>query len=134
MDTTKLRIALDDMLEQRERMDKAIESLRAVIEDEEGHKVNSRSTPAPRRSEASEAYLDLAVTFLERRGKPARMKEILHYVRQIKGSAVHRNSLEATLARHVRSKGTGARLIKLGRGVWGLPVHAQKPLQLAVNQ
>jgi hypothetical protein len=135
MDTTKLKVALDDLVEQRNTLDAAIQSLQEVLLRFNGHPADETNTMGKGIRRITDGYLDLTVKYLERTGKPAMTKQIVNFIKQYKANPkIKRNSIEATLARHIQAKGAGARIIKLGRGIWGLPTHAQKPLMLEPSE
>jgi hypothetical protein len=73
-------------------------------------------------AEESDSYVDLTVKIIEANsGKPMRVKHIVERIRAAKNNpTIDRRSVEATLYQHVRAKGENSRVVKMGRGIYGL--------------
>ncbi len=69
----------------------------------------------------SDSYVDLAVKVIAANNyRPLPMKEIVKHIRLLKASPdIERRSVEATLFRHIKTKGENSRVLKVSPGVYG---------------
>ena len=79
---------------------------------------------------ASDSYVDLAVKVISANdNKPMHMKDIVQRVCILKGNPnIQRRSVESTLTQHARAKGEKSRVLRTGRGMWGVRRYPRETL------
>jgi hypothetical protein len=134
MNTTKLDAALADLIEQREDIasgfDEVIGALSGLIKKLKSSDMGGQPERIGRRGEVP-SYIQQAIEYISTIGKPSHIEQIVAFIRTARNDEeIKRGSVESALARHIRDKGASASLIKLGRGMYGLPHQAQRALTL----
>lgn len=133
MDTTKLREAIAEMQKHRNMIDAALVNMQAALAMlGEPHTV---SVPAESAHSDRTSYITDTVAILEDAGNPLHMSEIMAKIVERRGSAseVRRNSVEASINRHItKSKGT-ARLCRVAPSTYALAGFRQTG-PLLINQ
>jgi len=69
-----------------------------------------------------DSYVDLAVKVITANDyRPLPMNELVKNIRVLKSDEkIERRSVEATIYRHIKTKGDSARLVKVSSGVYGV--------------
>jgi hypothetical protein len=113
-------------------LDAAISTLKNLIAGQTANKASEAKSSARRKDGPS--YLDQAEAYLKTTGTPAHISAIVEYIQSARNNPnIGRATVEAGLLRHISTKKNMARLIKLGKGMYGLPQHSQTPLALGTN-
>jgi hypothetical protein len=125
MKTDKIREALYDLQRQRELIDSAIQSLQAVLVRLNGHSDSQGQMPfvSEKKLPGTEmSYVDLAVQLLGTARRPMHIRHLLDQIRILRENpAIKRQSVEATLLRHIQMKGSEARIKKVAAATFALP-------------
>jgi hypothetical protein len=125
MDTTKLREALTELQSQRNLLDAAIDNIQnvlAMLSSAVSDKKTAVGQPKHKRS-----YIEDAIAILERAGKPIHVKMIVEAISELRGSQVHRASIESSIIRHIAGT-DNAKLAKFAPSTFGLAVWKQPTL------
>ena len=73
------------------------------------------------------SYVDLAVSVLEAKGRSMHMSELLTNIEHERGLKLARNSVEASIARHV-AKAKKLKIARVGRSLYGFSHWKQQPV------
>ena len=116
MNTGKIKEALGDLQQQRELIDDAIKSLQRVLLQLNGHDEQKMLPLALQTAPAiaQGTYLDLVVQLIEANGyRPMHVKNIVEQIRLLRNNPnIRRQAVEATLQKHIASKGEMSRVAK----------------------
>jgi dynactin complex subunit len=119
VNTQKLKEALVELQQERDKLESMIVQLRSMIASVEPARGNGANLSETARVEPKSSYIDDAVKILERHGKPMHVKKITDQISEMRHSKVARGSVESSIARHV-SLGERSRLAKFGPSRYGL--------------
>jgi len=119
MSTVKLKEALVDLQRQRTILDGAITHLQNVIAMLDGEPQNSNEQKVEKRPTS---YIDEGILILEQAGKPLHISEIARRIGHVRQQEdISRASVESSFIRHIATKGSKARVVKVSPGHFGLP-------------
>jgi hypothetical protein len=120
MNTGKLREALAELQLHRSVLDAAIVSLESAIAMLEGspttRPIIQSALPINHRS----SYIDDSVKIIRSAGKPLHMSELLTKLRELRGASIARNSVEASINRHISKTSGAVKLAKVAPSTYGL--------------
>jgi hypothetical protein len=125
MYTAKIKEALADLVSQRNQIDLAISQLQAIIQSAEGVQAAfqpelSQADPSATHVAITPSYIDDAVTVLRHSGKPLHIRQIMERISELRGKSLHRNSVEASINRHVLKSKVNRKLSRFGPSIYGL--------------
>lgn len=131
MKTEKIREAIEDLKHQKGLIDGAIrvlEDLLVTLGDRASEAESSHGATMPLVLHLADnlqserpSYLEATVRMLKNIGRPLHISEIVRQMTHIRQDAnIRRQSVESTLLRHIQAKGTHSKIIKVGRGMYGL--------------
>jgi len=124
MNTSKLREALIELQQQKTVIDNAISNLEKIISAMNGDLQSDDQVKLVSFGRVTgrlgRSFLDIAVSVLESHAKPIHIKELTYQIERFRKKQTKRNSVEATIARHIKSA-SDPRLVKVGPGFYALP-------------
>lgn len=96
--------------------------LPAVAHKQTDDQSNVRDSARPILFTSTDSYVDLAVKVITANdNRPMPMKDIAERIRILKNNPnIERRSIEATLTQHAANKGEQSRVMRVGRGIWGV--------------
>lgn len=121
VNTNKLKEALAELQHQKAMLDGAITQLQNIVATVNGSALRDKSSQENGRREAR-TYIDEAVTVLEMSGQPLHISKIAEKIGEIRNREIARASVESSIIRHASSLGNRARIVKVRRGFFGLPL------------
>jgi hypothetical protein len=129
MDLAIIKQALNELKKERAlitaKLDTTIEGLEFLINQasDESDFPNKNFLPSlqaiPGNHDANPSYIDLAVEAISQAGTDLRVNDIFAYVSR-RRPGIKRNALWSNLLSHVRKTGDKSRIVKSGKGTFGL--------------
>lgn len=119
MNTKKLKEALVELQQERDKLDGVISQLRSMIASAEPANGQGHLASSPSASKIRTSYIEEAVQILEQVGKPLHVKQITKRIAENRKTKVSRGSVESSIVRHI-SLGDRSQLARFAPSTYGL--------------
>lgn len=120
MNTRKLKEALVELQQERDKLDNMISQLRGMIAVADAEVAGWKDSIGVQLKAVRPSYIEETVRILEQAGKPMHVKDITARIAESRKADVPRASVESSLIRHI-SLGERAKISKFGPSLYGLP-------------